>query len=268
MSLQLLQTFLASKRNIFVLTGAGISAESGIPTYRDHQGNWQRSDPIQHLEFLEQTSKRQRYWARSMVGWKHLQAAQPNRTHIGLAKWESIQKISLLVTQNVDGLHQRAGSRKVLDLHGRLSEVRCLGCDAVSSRDEMQTRLETVNPDLANFVAGYLPDGDADIDDYDMSSVKIPTCIGCGGVLKPDVVFFGGAVPKPSVEKAFAALSQSDAVLVIGSSLAVFSGFRFCRKAAETGVPIACINQGKTRADDLFSIKVEMAASDAISQLT
>ncbi|MCL4152499.1 UNVERIFIED_CONTAM: hypothetical protein GTU68_060638 [Idotea baltica] len=268
MSLKLLQTFLASKQNIFVLTGAGVSAESGIPTYRDHQGKWLRNDPIQHLEFLEQKAKRQRYWTRSMVGWKHVQAAKPNGTHMGLARWESMEKISLLVTQNVDGLHQRAGSRNVLDLHGRLSEVVCLDCDTRSSRADLQPRLEAENPDLANFAAACLPDGDADIDDFDIDNVAIPECSTCGGMLKPDVVFFGGAVPKPAIEKAFDALSRSDAVLVIGSSLTVFSGFRFCRKAAETGIPIACINQGKTRADELFSVKVEMAASDAISQMS
>lgn len=262
-----MREFIADKHRIFVLSGAGISANSGIPTYRDHRGRWQRSDPIKHLEFLHQPLKRQRYWARSMVGWQHVQLAKPNVGHIGLATLESFGQTELLVTQNVDGLHQRAGSRDVIDLHGRLDRVVCLDCEQPTSRADMQAELEAANPALVDFCAQVLPDGDADIDDYEMSGVEVPACMHCGGILKPDVVFFGDNVPRERVERAMQALERADAVLVVGSSLQVYSGYRFCRAAAERDVPIACINFGSTRADGLFSLKLEMDCGEAMQKL-
>lgn len=267
MTLEAMRSFLADKENIFVLTGAGVSAASGIPTYRDHLGNWQRSDPIKHLDFLQKPIQRKRYWARSMVGWKHVCAAQPNSSHCGLAKLEAENRIQTLVTQNVDGLHQLAGSSMVVDLHGRLDKVVCLDCQATSSRADLQQRLEIVNPALVNFVATLLPDGDADIDDYDMNSVVVPNCLQCSGTLKPDVVFFGDNVPKARVQEAMNSLSSSDGMLVVGSSLQVYSGFRFCKAASENSIPIACINQGLTRADNLISIKLVMDCNEAFQRL-
>lgn len=252
---------------LFVLTGAGISAESGIPVYRDRSGKWQRSDPIQHQEFLSQPEKRKRYWARSMVGWRHVSQAKPTAGHLTLANLETTGRLSQLVTQNVDGLHQKAGSTKVIDLHGRLSEVICLDCAQTTSRAALQTRLESLNPDLTNYVAALLPDGDVDIDDYDLNKVIVPKCDSCGGILKPEVVFFGDNVPRARVEKATNALDRSDAMLVVGSSLQVFSGYRFCKQAAKSNTPIFCINLGHTRADDLFSAKLDMDAQQALIQL-
>ena len=252
---------------LFVLTGAGISADSGIPVYRDQSGNWQRSDPIQHQEFLTQSKKRKRYWARSMVGWKYVNQANPNQGHFALAKLEAAGRLSLLVTQNVDGLHQRSGSQNVIDLHGKLGEVICLECNQTITRAELQIRLESLNPELADYVAAFLPDGDSNIDDYDLDRVKVPECENCGGTLKPDVVFFGDNVPKQRVAKAKNALHQSDAMLTVGSSLQVFSGYRFCKLAAELKKPIFCVNQGLTRADDLFTNKLDMDTSTALTKL-
>ena len=252
---------------IFALTGAGLSADSGIPVYRNHAGNWQRSDPIQHQEFLTQLDKRKRYWARSMLGWKYVTQAKPNPGHIALTKLEATRRLSLLVTQNVDGLHQRSGSHKVIDLHGSLNNVICLKCKAVTKRADLQIQLESLNPELAHYVAAMLPDGDANIDDYDPDQVTVPDCKSCGGVLKPDVVFFGDNVPKQRVAIAKEALLQSDAMLVVGSSLQVFSGYRFCKFAVELGKPIFCINQGLTRADELFEMKLTMDTSSALTRL-
>jgi len=252
---------------IFVLTGAGLSADSGITVYRNYAGNWQRSDPIQHQEFLTQPNKRKRYWARSMLGWKYITQAEPNPGHFALTKLEASGRLSLLVTQNVDGLHQRSSSRRVVDLHGNLSDVICLQCETSTKRADIQIRLESLNPELASFVANMLPDGDADIDDYDLSQVTVPDCKTCGGILKPDVVFFGDNVPKQRVVLAKEALRQSDAMLVVGSSLQVFSGYRFCKFAVEFGKPIFCINQGLTRADELFELKLNMDTSSALTRL-
>ena len=267
MSITALEDLITDKNNILVLTGAGISASSGIPTYRDHQGNWQRSAPIQHNEFIAQKEKRQRYWARSLIGWEHVVRAKPNAAHFELARWEKTSRINLLVTQNVDSLHQRAGSENVVDLHGRLSDVVCMHCGDRTSRADLQETLIEDNPELTSFAARALPDGDADIDDYDMSTVVLPDCQKCGGMLKPDVVFFGDNVPNERVDMIYSALDKADLLLVIGSSLRVYSGYRFCKKAVELKVPIACINQGETRADELFDIKVKMAAGEALSQI-
>ncbi|MGB1111021.1 MAG: Sir2 family NAD-dependent protein deacetylase, partial [Gammaproteobacteria bacterium] len=183
--------FFQRHPKVWVLTGAGISLASGIPTYRDQHGNWQRNDPIKHWEFINQLSKRKRYWARSMVGWREMRAVSPNVVHQALTALQSAGAISQIVTQNVDGLHQSAGSRNVIDLHGRMDSVCCMDCGALSEREALQTRLETLNPELAGFVADVLPDGDADIDDYPIETVLVPECEACGGMLKPDVVFFG-----------------------------------------------------------------------------
>jgi NAD-dependent SIR2 family protein deacetylase len=243
-----------------VLTGAGISAGSGIPTYRDASGTWHRSQPIQHQDFLGSSRARQRYWLRSFAGWPAVAAAQPTAAHHALAELQEAGLIDLLVTQNVDRLHQKAGHERVIDLHGRLDEVICLDCDALMSRAGMQQRLETLNPHLET-TGELAPDGDADVEEQ---IISVPACDHCGGTLMPNVVFFGGSVGKQIVTHIYNAISNSDALLVIGSSLQVFSGYRFCRFAADQQIPIASINPGKTRADELMSLRIPLAADDVV----
>ena len=255
--LDALRRFVQAHPRLFVLTGAGVSTASGIPDYRDLEGGWKRPPPVTLQAFTGSATTRARYWARSLVGWRRFGAAQPNDTHRALAKLEGDGRIEVLLTQNVDGLHQRAGSRNVIDLHGRLDEVRCLGCERRMPRAQLQRELERRNPDWLSFEAADAPDGDADLDGLDFSAFDVPDCEHCGGRLKPDVVFFGESVPRERVERARRHLAVSDAMLVVGSSLMVFSGFRFAREAATLGKPVAAINLGRTRADDLLALKIE-----------
>lgn len=265
--LHTLLDFIQARSRIIVITGAGISADSGIPTYRDDNGHWQRSQPIQHQEFIQSESRRQRYWSRSAVGWPAVANAQPNRGHRALAALEAGNRLSLLVTQNVDRLHQRAGHQRVIDLHGRLDRVICLDCGHQETRSAIQLRLLQQNPILQNLRAPLAPDGDADIDDDIISSIQNPRCTQCGGIPKPDVVFYGANVPQQRVGAITAALHKSDGLLVVGSSLSVYSAFRFCRSAAALGIPIAAINRGKTRADDLLAIKLEADCGETLEWL-
>jgi NAD-dependent SIR2 family protein deacetylase len=210
---------------------------------------------------------RQRYWARSMLGWPLIAAARPNGAHLALAALEREGKVTLLITQNVDGLHQVAGSRNVIDLHGRLDRVICLDCGILSARIDLQHRMIALNPSWLTNAAAMAPDGDADLDDRDFASFHLPACEVCGGTLKPDVVYYGESVPKDRPEAGMAALEQSDALLVVGSSLMVFSGFRFARKARELGLPIASVNLGRSRADDFIDFKIQQRASEALAFL-
>jgi NAD-dependent SIR2 family protein deacetylase len=234
-----------------VLTGAGISAGSGIPTYRDRAGTWLRSEPITHQEFLKDPRQRQRYWGRSLLGWPAVRDARPAAAHRLLVQLESLGSISGIVTQNVDRLHQRAGSQAVTDLHGRLDQVCCLDCGARSCRDQLQEVLQRMNPDLQHETVAARPDGDADLADDIVDRVKVPGCDQCGGTLMPDVVFFGGSIPKQRVVDSQLALQRANSLLVIGSSLQVYSGYRFCRWAEASAKPIFLINPGLTRADKL-----------------
>ena len=186
-----LEDFISAHRRLFVLTGAGCSTGSGIPDYRDEQGAWKRTPPVTYQAFVGDGITRRRYWARSLVGWPRIAQAQPNAAHRALAALEAQGRCSQLLTQNVDGLHQAAGSRAVIDLHGRLDAVVCLGCGASSSRADVQRRLAEANPAWAGLAAGAAPDGDADLEDRDFATFQVPACDGCGGMLKPDVVFFG-----------------------------------------------------------------------------
>ncbi len=262
-----IKDFIQCHPRLLVITGAGISAASGIPTYRSDAGEWQHKQPIQHQEFISQHRQRQRYWARSAVGWHMVATATPNDAHKALVQLESSKRISLLVTQNVDRLHQRAGHRHVVDLHGRLDRVICLSCGADESRGALQYRLLEKNRYLDGIVANAAPDGDADVDDDLVDSICPPECLKCGGVLMPDVVFYGGTVPRLRVEQVMCALHEADAVLAIGSSLMVYSVFRFCKAAREQGKAIAAINRGKTRADELLSVKVEEDCADVLMAL-
>lgn len=247
--------FIHQNPRLLVLTGAGISTDSGIPDYRDQQGQWKSQQPVQHPDFMRCEHTRKRYWGRSLVGWPVMRDAQPNPAHSALARLEQLGRISLLVTQNVDGLHQRAGSRKVVDLHGRSDQVVCMNCDYRCSRDETHQRSAELNPDFTHYTAATAPDGDADLE-VDFSHFHVPACYQCGGILKPDVVFFGDNVPKERVVASLRTLEHADGLLVIGSSLMVYSGFRFCLRAREWNKPIAALTLGTTRADALLSLKL------------
>lgn len=251
-----LAEFLDSARRLVVLSGAGCSTESGIPDYRDHDGGWKRSQPTQYREFVGDGRARQRYWARSLIGWERVAAARPNAAHAALAHLERCGRLHWLITQNVDGLHQKAGSRRVIDLHGRLDSVECLGCGTRLARSAFQEMLEALNPGWRVPGAQTAPDGDADLDGVDFDEFRIPACAACAGVLKPGVVFFGENVPRVRVDEAFARLAEADAFLVVGSSLMVWSGYRFARAAAAAGIPIAAVNLGRTRADALLTLKL------------
>ncbi|QXL84080.1 NAD-dependent protein deacetylase [Comamonas sp. NLF-1-9] len=255
-----------------VLTGAGCSTESGIPDYRDLDGQWKRPAPMTWQAFTREPAARQRYWARSMIGWPRIAASRPGPAHRALSQLEAAGRVALLVTQNVDGLHQAAGSQRVLDLHGRLDAVRCLACRHTLARGDFQARLQAANgawlqARLPEEVQSA-PDGDAYLDGLDFSGFVVPACPACGsGVLKPDVVFFGESVPRERVQTAMAALQQADALLVAGSSLMVFSGYRFARAAAQWGKPIVAVNLGRTRADELLTLKLRQPVGQTLAQL-
>lgn len=207
------------------------------------------------------------YWARSLVGWRRFARAQPNATHRALARLEQRGKLTLLLTQNVDRLHQAAGSENVVDLHGRLDQVRCLACEQRMPRTDFQTELLRLNPAWADLDAADAPDGDADLEEQDFSRFQVPPCPHCAGMLKPDVVFFGENVPRGRVDAGMQALHDADAMLVVGSSLMVYSGYRFANAAARAGKPIAAVNIGHTRADPLLSLKVEQSCAQALAFL-
>lgn len=262
-----LATFLSRADSVFVLTGAGCSTESGIPDYRGADGAWKRPDrPVQFAAFAADPLARQRYWARSLVGWRGFGAATPNPAHRALARLERAGRLRLLVTQNVDGLHQAAGSRKVVDLRGRLDRVVCLSCRHGAARDAWQRALAALNPDWAALDAPPAPDGDSHLDHEDFARFQVPDCPSCGGIVKPDVVFFGESVPPWRHAQAMAALGSSDAMLVVGSSLMVQSGYRYARAARRAGVPVAAVNLGRTRADDLLTLKVDAPAGATLDR--
>jgi NAD-dependent SIR2 family protein deacetylase len=267
MTAELLRAFLDRHPRLFVLTGAGCSTASGIPDYRDADGEWKRGRPVMLQDFLAHEHWRKRYWARSLGGWTRMQTARPNDAHRALVALEEQGRLVQLLTQNVDGLHQAAGSRDVIDLHGRVDLVRCLGCERRVPRVAVQEELTRRNPKVAGQAARAAPDGDAELDATDFASFAVPSCDACGGLLKPDVVFFGERVPQERVRRAFAALAKADAMLVVGSSLMVYSGYRFARAMADTGKPIAAINLGRTRADDLLALKVSARCADALAFL-
>jgi NAD-dependent SIR2 family protein deacetylase len=251
-----LRRWIASHRRVFALTGAGCSTASGIPDYRDERGEWKRRPPVMIQAFRSQEAVYRRYWARAYAGWPRFMSAAPNDAHTAFAAWERTGTLLQLVTQNVDGLHQRAGSRAVIDLHGRLDVVVCLGCGERTARAALQEVIAAANPGW-QAEAAIAPDGDADIVDAIIESFAAPQCRRCGSLLKPDVVFFGENVPGERYAEAREALGQADALLVAGSSLMVYSGYRFVRLAHEAGLPIAIVNRGHTRGDDLAALKIE-----------
>lgn len=253
-------------RQVVVLAGAGCSTESGIPDYRG-PGSVARRAPIQYRAFVSDALARRRYWARSVVGWPRFSAARPNAAHRALADLEARGTVIGVITQNVDRLHQAAGSRAVVELHGALAEVRCLACGALEAREVLQRRLLRANPGFRVDGVELAPDGDAELQPDLVAGFCTANCACCGGMLKPNVVFFGESVPQIVVDAAYALLSKAEVLLVIGSSLAVFSGYRFVRRAAQNGVPIAIINLGATRADDLADVRVEARLGQALPRL-
>ncbi|HET7690130.1 MAG TPA: NAD-dependent protein deacetylase [Nocardioidaceae bacterium] len=246
------------------LTGAGVSTDSGIPDYRG-PGSVARQ-PMTYQDFVSGHAMQQRYWARSHLGWSRMRRAEPNAGHHALARLEARGQVRLLITQNVDGLHEAAGSQHVCALHGRISDVVCLSCRTTSSRAALHARLEELNPGWAAAHASVevRPDGDVALEDT--AGFTVPTC-HCGGPLKPDVVFFGENVPRDRVLRCYAAVEEAPALLVLGSSLAVMSGLRFVKAAAKQGTPVVIVNRGQTRGDDLATVKLEVGTSEFLGKL-
>jgi len=258
---------LEAAHRLFVLSGAGVSTDSGIPDYRDEAGQWKHRQPMRFQEFSRSLAARQRYWARSLAGFQRIDAARPNRAHVALAELERCLALELLVTQNVDGLHQKAGSQNVLDLHGRLDLVECLGCRHELLRQDFQALLGDLNPSFRVRASFIKPDGDAELGAVDTSKFLVPPCTRCGGILKPAVVFFGESVPAQRVARAMEALAQAQALLIVGSSLMVFSGYRFAREAARQNLPILIVNRGKTRADEVATLKVGLPVGEVLPRV-
>jgi len=262
-----LAPLLRGKRFV-VLTGAGISTESGIPDYRGPGTRRRARHPIRFQEYVASSEGRARYWARSMLGWERFSRARPNAGHLALAALEQDGHVSGIVTQNVDRLHHAAGSVRVVELHGALAEVQCLDCGAMEPRARLQERLAALNPSLLSSEAALAPDGDADLPEARLAGFEVAGCGACGGTLKPHVVFFGESVARHVVEQAYALVEGSDALLVVGSSLAVFSGFRFVKRAHELGMPIAIANLGETRGDALATLRIDERAGAVLPALS
>jgi NAD-dependent SIR2 family protein deacetylase len=261
-----LEALLRGKR-LAVLTGAGISTESGIPDYRGPETRRRARQPIRFKEYAASAEGRARYWARSMLGWPRFSSARPNAGHHALAALEQAGRLTGVVTQNVDRLHRAAGSCRVVELHGALAEVHCLRCDQSEPRAELQQRLETLNPRLIGAQAEQAPDGDSELSADWLSDFRVANCLACDGVLKPNVVFFGESVPQHTVSEAFSIVDAADALLVVGSSLTVYSGYRFVQRAHARGQAIALINMGETRADPIADVRVERKIGEVLPAL-
>lgn len=266
-SVDTLHQLIDHSRSLVVLTGAGCSTESGIPDYRSPDGQWRRHKPVLFEQFRRSSRVRQRYWARNYVGWPRMQDARPNDAHRALATMEGLGLMRSLITQNVDGLHQAAGSSNVTELHGTSSMVICLDCRRRMTRIDLQQVIDRMNPGWDPGAARLAPDADADIDDSNAMTFRVPECPECGGVLKPDVVFFGENVAREIVEACFARVEDADAMLVVGSSLTVWSGFRFVRAAAQRRIPIAIVNIGVTRGDEHATLKIEERCGVLLGEL-
>lgn len=259
-------TDLLAGRTFTVLAGAGMSTESGIPDYGGLASRKRRTR-IQYGDFVGKAAARQRYWARAAIGWRRVHAAEPNDGHRAVARLESAECVVGVITQNVDGLHHQAGSRRIVELHGSLSRVVCLGCGSVTTRADVQERLELLNPWIAASDAPHEPDGDAELEDGRVARFVVPQCEPCGGILKPDVVFFGESVPKAVTEAAWQLYEEGEVLLVVGSSLAVFSGYRFVLQASRENRPVAVLNLGPTRGDERAAVKVEGRSSAVLPAL-
>lgn len=251
-------TYLMARGGVVVLSGAGLSTESGIPDYRGPSGAASRRHaPMTFQAFVRDPAARRRYWARSHLGWRHMARAQPNTGHVAVADLERSGVVTGVITQNVDGLHQAGGSDVVIDLHGRLDRVVCLACGTLSDRRHLDVRLREANADWHGQVLGMNPDGDVDLADSQLDGFATVDCERCGGVLKPDVVYFGENVPRERVDQACSWVDSASVLLVLGSSLHVFSGRRFVMRAESAGIPVVIVNQGPTRGDDVAEVKID-----------
>src|SRR5580693_1638253 len=258
---------LARSKTVLALTGAGLSTESGIPDYRSPQALARPRRPIHGPEFVRSESVRRRYWARSALGWERMRLAEPNAGHRALAALERGGVVVHVVTQNVDRLHRKGGSRSVTELHGALAEVACLACGAIEDRDALQRRILAHNPDWTPSEVATAPDGDAELPAERVEGFVVPSCVACGGVLKPRVVFFGDSVPRPIVDEAFAATDAAELLLVVGSSLAVYSGYRFLRRAVERKIPVAIVYRGPVRGEEHAALKIEASTGATLAAL-
>lgn len=253
---------------VAVLSGAGLSTESGIPDYRGASGTLRRHSPMTYDEFVSSVDGRRRYWARSHVGWRTIARAAPNSGHHAVAALRAQGFVDAVITQNVDGLHQAAGTTGVVDLHGNLDRVICLGCKQTSGREELDRRFREANPSFDGVATRINPDGDVDLADEVVREFQLVTCTSCEtGVLKPDVVFFGENVPRPRVEQCYRLVDEARALLVLGSSLTVMSGLRFVRHAAKAGKPVMIINRGRTRGDECATVRVDLPLGQALTEL-
>jgi NAD-dependent SIR2 family protein deacetylase len=260
---------IVAERRVVVLSGAGLSTESGIPDYRGESGSLRRRTPMTYDEFVRSEQARRRYWARSQLGWRTIARARPNDGHHAVAALRAVGHVSGVITQNVDGLHQAAGTRDVVELHGSLDRVICLDCRRTSPREELDRRLRQANPDFQATATRVNPDGDVELSDDLVGGFRTVCCAACGsGVLKPDVVFFGENVPRPRVEHCYRLVDDAGALLVLGSSLTVMSGLRFVRYAAKAGKPVVIINRGATRGDQHAAIRVDLPLGRALTELT
>jgi len=258
---------LVGDGDVVVLSGAGLSTESGIPDYRGPSSADRRAQPMTYQTFVGGTEARRRYWARSHLGWRHITGARPNDGHLAVAELQRRGLVAGIITQNVDGLHAAAGSPEALELHGNLARVACLDCGARTTRAALDARLRAVNRSWDAQVRAVNPDGDVLVDDETVATFRIVDCDMCGGVLKPDVVFFGENVPRDRVEASYALVERAGSLVVLGSSLTVMSGLRFVRHAAKIGVPVAIVNQGETRGDSLATIRLDARLGATLSNL-
>ncbi|XP_051562727.1 NAD-dependent protein lipoamidase sirtuin-4, mitochondrial [Myxocyprinus asiaticus] len=266
-ALEQLQAFVSQASRLFVISGAGISTESGIPDYRSEGvGLYARTDrrPMQHSEFVRSAKSRQRYWARNYMGWPQFSSHFPNSAHLALKDWEDKGKLHWLVTQNVDSLHSKAGHQRLTELHGCAHKVVCLGCGHLTPRAELQKRFAALNPSWAASAGAVAPDGDVFLEDEQVLNFRVPGCDACGGILKPEVTFFGDVVNQTTVKFVHNKLAESDAVLVAGSSLQVYSGYRFLLAASERKLPIAIVNIGSTRADHLAEVRLSARCGEVL----
>jgi NAD-dependent SIR2 family protein deacetylase len=258
---------LVADGDIVILSGAGLSTESGIPDYRGETGRRRRAEPMTYQRFAGSLAARRRYWARSHLGWRHIARARPNAGHYAVGRLQSLGLLTGVITQNVDGLHQAAGASDVIELHGSLDRVICLTCGRRTARQELDRRLRAANPHWQARPEAINPDGDAVLTDEDVAGFEVVDCRDCGGVLKPDVIFFGENVPPPRVAESYALTERAGTLLVLGSSLTVLSGYRFVRRAAERSIPVAIINHGPTRGDVHAMLTLDAPLGESLTTL-
>jgi NAD-dependent SIR2 family protein deacetylase len=258
---------LVADGDVVVLSGAGLSTESGIPDYRGETGRKRRAEPMTYQTFVGSDAARRRYWARSHIGWRHVARAAPNTGHRAVAELQRRGLVTGIITQNVDGLQQAAGAREVVELHGSLDRVVCLDCGGRTPREDLDERLRAANPAWSAEAGAINPDGDVVLADEDVASFRVVGCTGCGGLLKPDVIFFGENVPRTRVDDCYRLTEGAGTLLVLGSSLTVLSGYRFVRHAARLGVPVGIINQGPTRGDEHALVRFDAPLGPALTAL-